>query len=94
MKPDHGPSAVTPSHERTSSEVPTHDLPPQSLRRFLFTADEVAEALAVSTSMVRQLTLTGELPCRRVGRLVRYSAVDIAAFVDNRDERGYHSGSG
>lgn len=40
------------------------------LARFLFMAEEVARALAVSTTLVRQLTLSGDLPCRRIGRLV------------------------
>ncbi len=63
--------------------------PVRSLDRLLFTAAEVADALAVSTSLVRQLTLSGDLPCRRIGRLVRYAAVDIEAFVHSYDERGY-----
>lgn len=60
-----------------------------ALARFLFTAEEVAQALAVSTTLVRQLTLTGELPCRRIGRLVRYTTTDIEAFVHSSDDRGY-----
>jgi excisionase family DNA binding protein len=60
-----------------------------SLERFLFTAEEVARALAVSTTLVRQLTLSGDLPCRRIGRLVRYTTADIASFVHSFDERGY-----
>lgn len=59
------------------------------LARCLFTAEEVAKALAVSTTLVRQLTLSGELPCRRIGRLVRYTTADIEAFVHSFDERGY-----
>lgn len=60
------------------------------LDRFLFTAEEVADALAVSTTLVRQLTLSGVFPCRRIGRLVRYTTSDIEAFVHSFDERGYH----
>ena len=45
--------------------------------RALFTADEVAEALVISETLVRQLTLEGEIPCRRIGRLVRYTTADI-----------------
>ena len=62
-----------------------------SLERLLFTAEEVAEALAISTSMVRQLTQYGDIPCRRIGRLVRYTPDDIEAFVQGLDERGYQS---
>ncbi|MCX6431387.1 MAG: helix-turn-helix domain-containing protein [Actinobacteria bacterium] len=63
--------------------------PAPSLERFLFTAEEVAQALAVSTTLVRQLTLSGDLPCRRIGRLVRYTTADIESFVHSFDERGY-----
>lgn len=59
------------------------------LPRCLFTAEEAAAALCVSETLVRQLTLTGELPCRRIGRLVRYAPADIEAFVTACDERGY-----
>lgn len=61
------------------------------LARSLYTALEVARALAISESMVRQLTLQGEIPCRRIGRLVRYSATDISEFVESYDNRGYRS---
>ena len=60
-----------------------------SLARFLFTAEEVAQALAVSTTLVRQLTLSGDRPCRRIGRLVRYTTADIESFVHSFDDRGY-----
>ena len=64
-----------------------------ALARALFTAEEVADALAVSETLVRQLTLTGDLPCRRIGRLVRYATSDIETFIHSFDARGYQ-GSG
>ena len=36
-------------------------------------------------TLVRQLTTKGEIPCRRIGRLVRYTQADIDAFVDSRE---------
>lgn len=57
--------------------------------RALFTADEVADALAISTRLVRQLTTQGDLPCRRIGRLVRYAQGDIDAFVATREAHPY-----
>lgn len=60
-----------------------------AMRRSLFTAEEVAAALAVSPSLVRQLTLAGDLPCRRIGRLVRYAQADVDAFIEECDVRGY-----
>lgn len=62
------------------------------LPRSLFTAEEAAAALSVSETLVRQLTLTGDLPCRRIGRLVRYAAADIEAFVERCDQNGYAPG--
>jgi len=59
------------------------------LPRALFTAEEVAKALSVSKTLVRQLTVDGAIPCRRIGRLVRYAQEDIDAFVGARDERSY-----
>lgn len=71
----------------TETEMPVQ---PGSLNRVLLTAEEVARALAVSTTLVRQLTLGGDIPCRRIGRLVRYTPADIESFVHGFDERGYH----
>jgi len=59
------------------------------LPRALFTADEVAEALVISETLVRQLTLEGEIPCRRIGRLVRYTTADIDTFIASREEHRY-----
>jgi len=53
--------------------------------RMLWTAEEVADALAVSVTLVRQLTLEGTLPCRRIGRLVRYATADIEFFIADRE---------
>lgn len=71
----------------SATELPMAVTP--GLPRSLFTAEEAAAALSVSESLVRQLTLTGELPCRRIGRLVRYAAADIEAFVKQCDQHGY-----
>lgn len=65
--------------ERTS-EAPSAMHP-----RMLWTAEEVADALAVSVTLVRQLTLEGALPCRRIGRLVRYATSDIEFFITARE---------
>jgi excisionase family DNA binding protein len=57
--------------------------------RALFTAEEVADALVISETLVRQLTLDGELPCRRIGRLVRYTITDIEMFIASREQHRY-----
>lgn len=71
-------SAVASEHPSTA-ELP----------RALFTAEEVATALAISETLVRQLTLEGALPCRRIGRLVRYAQADIDTFVCSKEARRF-----
>jgi excisionase family DNA binding protein len=47
----------------------------------LRTIDETAEILNVSTRTVRRLIDSGALPVHRLGRLIRISDADIAAFL-------------
>jgi excisionase family DNA binding protein len=47
----------------------------------LFTIEEVAETLNVSSRTVRRLIESGALPVHRFGRLVRISGADLAAFL-------------
>ena len=65
------------------------DIPNDVAPRALFTAEEVARALSISRSLVRQLTTQGDIPCRRIGRLVRYAQADIDIFVTSREAHGY-----
>jgi hypothetical protein len=46
---------------------------------FAFTADEGAASLEESLRLIPALTATGDMPCRRKGRLMRYTADDIEA---------------
>ncbi len=50
----------------------------------LLNADEVAARLAVPVSWVRESSRSGVLPSRRLGRYVRYSWVDVAAWLDEQ----------
>ena len=50
----------------------------------LYTAQEVADFLAVSVSYVRHLSLRGEIAYIKVGRSVRYAASDIQRWVSGR----------
>lgn len=68
-------TALTPDMGSLSAMLP----------RALFTVEEVARCLAISPTLVRQLTSTGDLRCRRIGRLVRYTHSDITAFVGAGD---------
>ncbi len=47
----------------------------------LRTIDETAELLNTSSRTVRRLIDSGALPVHRIGRLVRISDADIAAFL-------------
>lgn len=69
----------------TTTVAPTSS----GLPRALFTAEEVADAIAVSEAMVRQLTCSGDLPCRRIGRLVRYAQADIDYFIHGRQDHTF-----
>jgi excisionase family DNA binding protein len=53
----------------------------------LLTTDEVAAALGVSPTTAKRLTRSGELPCVRIGRLVRYRRVDLDRWIVERLER-------
>lgn len=50
----------------------------------LLTATEAAEALAISPRTLWSLTDSGELPCVRIGRSVRYDPTDLRAWIDRR----------
>ena len=47
----------------------------------LRTVDQTAELFNTSTRTVRRLIASGELPVHRLGRSVRISDADIAAFL-------------
>jgi excisionase family DNA binding protein len=54
-----------------------------------YTAKEVAAMLGVSYGYVRQITDEGLLPCRRLGRLVRYTRDDVQLYLDAHRDAGY-----
>ena len=54
-----------------------------------YTADQVAEMLNLSTITIRRATTAGLMPCRRIGRAVRYTRSDIDAFLDKYEDSGY-----
>jgi excisionase family DNA binding protein len=50
----------------------------------LLNAAEAAKVLAISPRTLWSLTDTGELPCVRIGRAVRYDPADLRALIDRR----------
>jgi len=47
----------------------------------LLTADEVAELLTVPVSWVRESTLSGAMPCVRLGRYVRFDRAAVESWL-------------
>lgn len=55
----------------------------------LYRVDEAARLLSISRSMLRALTAQGVVPCRRIGRLVRYAPEDLTYFIHTRRDLPY-----
>lgn len=49
--------------------------------RLLLSAREAAEALSISPRKLWSLTNTGEIPCVRFGRSVRYDPRDLVEWI-------------
>jgi excisionase family DNA binding protein len=52
---------------------------------FLLKAREAARRLAISERYLYQLTSSGEVPCVRVGKLVRYSVETLRKWIKDRE---------
>ena len=55
--------------------------------KLLLTARDAARALAVSDRKLWSLKASGEIPCVRVGRAVRYDPRDLVAWIDRQKEK-------
>lgn len=56
--------------------------------RLLLTAREAAQVLCLSARKLWGLTASGEIPCVRIGRSVRYSARELERWIASRMEQG------
>ncbi len=64
----------------------------------LLKPNEAAAALAISPRLLWSLTQSGDVPCVRIGRAVRYDPRDLTVWIDRqkglgeatRSERGKH----
>ena len=65
------------------SPTPTAPIEPLALR-----GPEAAVALGVGLTMLRELTLRGEVPCVRMGRAVVYPVEALRAYLRERIEKG------
>ena len=61
------------------------------IARLAFTAKEAAALIGVSYNTIRRATEEGLLPCRRLGRLVRYTREDLQVYLDSHREAGFIS---
>jgi excisionase family DNA binding protein len=61
----------------------TPSLPPLLLR-----PQEAAEVLGISSRKLWGMTASGEIPCIRLGRCVRYSVDDLRLWIDAQKEGG------
>lgn len=52
---------------------------------FLLKSREAAQRLAISERYLYQLTASGEVPCVRVGKLVRYSVETLRRWIKDRE---------
>jgi len=52
--------------------------------KLLLTKREAAMLLSISERKLQGLTANGEIPCVRIGRLVRYDPRDLALWIDAR----------
>ncbi len=53
-------------------------------QRLLLTPREAAQALRISERKLWGLTASGEIPCVRIGRSVRYDINDLHAWIEER----------
>jgi len=49
---------------------------------------EAATLLAISPRLLWSLTQSGDLPCVRIGRAVRYDPRDLTAWIDRQKSTG------
>jgi excisionase family DNA binding protein len=76
---------VMSSHPRTGDEVAGDLIPPlRSLDGPLLRPEQVAALLSVKTSWVYDAVRTGNLPCIRVGRHIRFTRVMLEKWLDAR----------
>ena len=59
------------------------------LPRLLYTVPEVAQMLALSVRTVNDLLASGDLPCRRIGRSVRFAQADLDCFIARYENLPY-----
>lgn len=70
---------------RPFSEFSRRDYGQPGTEPFLLKPREAAQRLAISERYLYQLTSSGEVPCVRVGKLVRYSVETLRQWIKDRE---------
>lgn len=73
------------SRPKPFSEFPRGEYGQQGTEPFLLKARDAAQRLAISERHLYQLTSSGELPCVRIGKLVRYSVETLRKWIEDRE---------
>ena len=62
-----------------------------AVQRLLLKPNEAAEMLAISPRLLWSITDSGELPCLRIGRLVRYDPTDLKVWINAQKQSEQNS---
>lgn len=74
---------VSAAHDRAGR---TRQGRPDDILSPLLTLEQTARMLSVSPKTIRRLVGGGQLPCVRVGRVLRFQPADLFRFVEARKE--------
>jgi excisionase family DNA binding protein len=58
----------------------------------LLTVAEVAAIIKLKEQTVRKMALRGDLPCRKIGKVVRFSPSEVNQWVENKRKSKGNSG--
>ena len=56
------------------------------VQKLLLSTREAAQTLSISPRKLWSMTNSGEIPCIRFGKSVRYDPIDLKAWIDSQKE--------
>jgi len=81
---------VVPGRAPDDSRIVDGALETMPMTTLLYTLDESAEQLRVSTRTIRRLTERGELPFVRIGRAIRIPVASVKKWIDDNTLEGHN----
>jgi excisionase family DNA binding protein len=81
-RPGAGERRTTTAITTASPDRPAADLTQETSEPILYTADQAAKLLQVRPSWLRRKATARAVPCRFVGKHLRFSRADIDAIAD------------